>query len=158
MTDDGLARRGFLKGAARSRRDARSRRAERDDCSAGGNRRRRRKTRRAPAEPFLTLTADEAAFFWLSTTRLSRPTRCLPPALIAASSPIWTASWRGAWGNGARLYHNGPFLPAKPEYGYQLPLTPREYFAAGYSPPMPGLRRNMADRLTGLRSPNGKPP
>jgi gluconate 2-dehydrogenase gamma chain len=37
----------------------------------------------------------------------------------------------GAWGNGARLYRNGPFLPAGPEHGYQLPLTPREYFAAG---------------------------
>jgi gluconate 2-dehydrogenase gamma chain len=37
----------------------------------------------------------------------------------------------GAWGNGAKLYRNGPFLPAKPEHGYQLPLSPREYFAAG---------------------------
>ena len=37
----------------------------------------------------------------------------------------------GAWGNGARMYRNGPFFPAKAEYGYQLPLTPREYFAAG---------------------------
>jgi gluconate 2-dehydrogenase gamma chain len=37
----------------------------------------------------------------------------------------------GAWGNGARLYRNGPFLPSKPEYGYQLSLTPREFFAAG---------------------------
>ena len=29
------------------------------------------------------------------------------------------------------MYRNGPFLPSKPEYGYQLPLTPREFFAAG---------------------------
>src|SRR5262249_43999401 len=37
----------------------------------------------------------------------------------------------GAWGGGAKMYRSGPFRPAKPEYGYQLPLTPREFFAAG---------------------------
>src|SRR5258708_1633931 len=37
----------------------------------------------------------------------------------------------GAWGGGARLYRSGPFLQGKPEQGYQLPLTPREFFAAG---------------------------
>jgi gluconate 2-dehydrogenase gamma chain len=37
----------------------------------------------------------------------------------------------GAWGGGARLYRSGPFVQGKPEQGYQLPLTPREYFAAG---------------------------
>jgi gluconate 2-dehydrogenase gamma chain len=37
----------------------------------------------------------------------------------------------GAWGNGARFYRGGPFLKGKPEHGYQLPLTPREFFAAG---------------------------
>jgi gluconate 2-dehydrogenase gamma chain len=37
----------------------------------------------------------------------------------------------GAWGGGAKLYRNGPFIPGKPEQGYQLSLTPRDYFAAG---------------------------
>ena len=37
----------------------------------------------------------------------------------------------GAWGGGARLLSRGPFLAGKPEHGYQLSLTPREYFAAG---------------------------
>ena len=37
----------------------------------------------------------------------------------------------GAFGNGARLYRQGPFLPGKPEHGYQLALTPREFFRAG---------------------------
>jgi len=31
------------------------------------------------------------------------------------------------------MYRSGPFRKAKPEYGYQLSLTPREYFAAGIS-------------------------
>jgi hypothetical protein len=36
-----------------------------------------------------------------------------------------------AGGGGARLYRGGPFVQGKPEQGYQRPLTPREYFAAG---------------------------
>jgi gluconate 2-dehydrogenase gamma chain len=29
------------------------------------------------------------------------------------------------------MYRSGPFRKGKPEQGYQLPLTPREFFAAG---------------------------
>lgn len=36
-----------------------------------------------------------------------------------------------AWGEGAGLYRDGPVLPGKPEYGYQLALTPRESLRAG---------------------------
>jgi gluconate 2-dehydrogenase gamma chain len=38
-----------------------------------------------------------------------------------------------AWGGGAKMYRSGPFRKGKPEQGYQLPLTPREFFAAGIS-------------------------
>ena len=37
----------------------------------------------------------------------------------------------GAWGDGARLYRDGPFLVGKPEHGYQLRFTPRELLKAG---------------------------
>jgi gluconate 2-dehydrogenase gamma chain len=36
-----------------------------------------------------------------------------------------------AWGEGAGLYREGPVLPGKPEYGYQLALTPRELLKRG---------------------------
>ena len=36
-----------------------------------------------------------------------------------------------AWGGGDKMYRNGPFHPGTPEQGYQLPLSPRDYFAAG---------------------------
>jgi gluconate 2-dehydrogenase gamma chain len=36
-----------------------------------------------------------------------------------------------AWGGGAKMYRSGPFLRGKPEQGYQLALTPREFFLAG---------------------------
>lgn len=36
----------------------------------------------------------------------------------------------GAWGNGARLYLNGPWAEGTPQQGYQLPLTPAQLFRA----------------------------
>jgi gluconate 2-dehydrogenase gamma chain len=39
----------------------------------------------------------------------------------------------GAYGRGDRLYLQGPFRKAKPQHGYQLPLTPEAYFRAGLS-------------------------
>jgi gluconate 2-dehydrogenase gamma chain len=37
----------------------------------------------------------------------------------------------GGYGNGARFYRSGPFLKGKPEHGYQLSLTPVDYFRQG---------------------------
>lgn len=37
----------------------------------------------------------------------------------------------GAWGRGDRLYRQGPWRPGKPQHGFQLPLTPEEYFKTG---------------------------
>ena len=37
----------------------------------------------------------------------------------------------GDFGKGGRLYSQGPWLPGKPQHGYQLPLKPAEFFTAG---------------------------
>ena len=37
----------------------------------------------------------------------------------------------GAWGNGDRLYMQGPWKPGVPNQGYQLPLTPAQLYRAG---------------------------
>ena len=37
----------------------------------------------------------------------------------------------GDFGKGGRLYSQGPWLPGKPQQGYQLPLKPAEFFTAG---------------------------
>jgi gluconate 2-dehydrogenase gamma chain len=83
------------------------------------------------AEPLLTLTADEAAFLSAAYDTIIPADRLSPSGTDCGLVTYIDRQLAGAWGNGARLYRNGPFLPAKPEHGYQLPLTPREYFAAG---------------------------
>jgi gluconate 2-dehydrogenase gamma chain len=37
----------------------------------------------------------------------------------------------GAWGQGAKLYREGPWSKGTPNQGYQLPLTPAELYRAG---------------------------
>src|SRR6266567_5153496 len=83
------------------------------------------------SEPLLALTADEAAFFSAAYDTIIPADRLSPSGTDCGLVTYIDRQLAGAWGNGARLYRNGPFLPARPEHGYQLPLTPREYFAAG---------------------------
>ena len=67
----------------------------------------------------------------------------------------------GAYGGGARLYRDGPFIKAKPELGYQLPLNPREFFRAGIAAANDWSRKTYgkdfdrladADRETALKA------
>jgi gluconate 2-dehydrogenase gamma chain len=39
----------------------------------------------------------------------------------------------GAFGQGEGRYMRGPWKPGKPQFGYQLPLTPAQFFKAGLS-------------------------
>jgi len=50
------------------------------------------------------------------------------PRRFCAASQIALA---GAWGNGDRLYMQGPWKPGVPNQGYQLPLTPAQLYRAG---------------------------
>jgi gluconate 2-dehydrogenase gamma chain len=89
----------------------------------------------APPNPnddaLLTLTANEAAFFSAVADTMI-PADALTPSGSACGVTIFVdRQLAGAWGGGARMYRAGPFRKGKPGQGYQLPLTPREFFAAG---------------------------
>ena len=56
----------------------------------------------------------------------------------------------GPYGQGARLYRDGPFLPGKPEHGYQLDLTPRELIAAGVAAANTWARKTYGRDFAGL--------
>ena len=82
-------------------------------------------------EPLLTLTATEAAFLGAAYDAIIPSDRLSPSGSDCGLVNYVDRQLAGAWGGGARLYRSGPFVPGKPEQGYQLPLTPREFFAAG---------------------------
>src|SRR3974390_2367775 len=85
----------------------------------------------ADAEPLLTLTATEHAFIVAAVDTLIPADELSPSGSACGVATFIDRQLAGAYGTGARLYRQGPFLKAKPELGYQLSLNPREFFRAG---------------------------
>jgi gluconate 2-dehydrogenase gamma chain len=84
-----------------------------------------------PVETWLVLTAEEAAFFSAVADTMI-PADALSPSGSECGVPVFIdRQLASAWGAGARMYRGGPFHRGLPEQGYQLPLTPRDFFAAG---------------------------
>ena len=87
----------------------------------------------AGSEPasYLTLTETEVAFFTAAADSMIPADELTPSGSDCGIVTFVDRQLASAWGGGAKMYRNGPFRKAKPEYGYQLPLTPRQFFAAG---------------------------
>jgi len=85
----------------------------------------------ADAEALLTLTPTEHAFIAAAADTLIPADDLSPSGSQCGVAAFIDRQLAGAYGTGARLYREGPFTKAKPEFGYQLPLTPREFFRAG---------------------------
>jgi gluconate 2-dehydrogenase gamma chain len=83
------------------------------------------------AEVLLTLTATEAAFLSAAYDTFIPADRLSPSGTDCGLVTFIDRQLAGAWGGGARLYRGGPFIKGTREQGYQLSLTPREFFAAG---------------------------
>jgi gluconate 2-dehydrogenase gamma chain len=83
------------------------------------------------AEPLLTLTATEAAFLGAAYDTFIPADKLSPSGTDCGLLTFIDRQLAGAWGGGAKLYRSGPFVKGTREQGYQLSLTPREFFAAG---------------------------
>ena len=82
-------------------------------------------------EPFVVLTALEAAFIVAAVDTLIPADELSPSGSDCGVAIFIDRQLGSAWGGGAKMYRAGPYPKGKPEQGYQLPLTPREFFAAG---------------------------
>jgi gluconate 2-dehydrogenase gamma chain len=87
----------------------------------------------AAAEPeaWLTLSSAEAAFLSAAADIIVPADELSPSGTDCGVVTYIDRQLAGAYGAGAKMYRSGPFHKGKPEQGYQLPLTPREYFATG---------------------------
>jgi gluconate 2-dehydrogenase gamma chain len=131
MADDSLPRRRFLLGAGLAGTAMATGIVERAEAqqpvpasSAG------QPSSQEP-EPFVTLTAPEAAFIVAAVDTLIPADELSPSGSDCGVAIFIDRQLGSAWGGGAKMYRAGPFLKGKPEQGYQLPLVPRDYFAAG---------------------------
>lgn len=131
MAEDSIARRSFLKGAGAAGAAAATVLAGDPSEPAQAQSDARAEAKPASAEPYLTLTAAEAAFLSAAYDTFIPADTLSPSGTDCGLVAYIDRQLAGAWGNGAHLYRAGPFIEGKPEQGYQLALTPREYFAAG---------------------------
>lgn len=132
MSDDSIPRRDFLKGAGAAGTAAATALSGTLATSAQGQTAPPAQQANPPApDALLTLTATEAAFLSAAYDIFIPADKLSPSGTDCGLVTFIDRQLAGAWGGGARLYRSGPFIQGKREQGYQLSLTPREFFAAG---------------------------
>jgi len=113
------------------------------------------------AEPYVNLTALEAAFIVAAVDTLIPADELSPSGSDCGVAVFIDRQLGSAWGGGAKMYRVGPFVKGKPEQGYQLALTPREFFAAGIAAANAWTRKTYgkdfdrlasADRVAALKA------
>jgi len=85
----------------------------------------------APVEAMLTLTETEAAFVSAAVDTLIPADDLSPSGSDCGLVTFIDRQLASDWGGGAKMYRSGPFHKGKPEQGYQLALTPRQFFQTG---------------------------
>jgi gluconate 2-dehydrogenase gamma chain len=85
------------------------------------------------AEPsaYLSLGPDEAAFVEHLVNVMCPADDLTPGGVDCGLATYIDRQLAGAFGRGDRLYRSGPWAQGKPQLGYQLPLSPEEFFKAG---------------------------
>jgi gluconate 2-dehydrogenase gamma chain len=100
----------------------------------------------AAPDTFVTLTASEAAFIVAAVDTLIPADELSPSGSDCGVAVFIDRQLDSAWGGGAKMYRSGPFHRGKPEQGYQLALTPREFFATGIVAANAWSRKNFGGK------------
>src|SRR6266853_3270585 len=128
MADEKIPRRDFLKAAGAAGATGAAMATGLTACSPEA------KTSAAAAvgpETWQVLTQQEVAFFTAAADTII-PKDELSPSGSECGIPVFVdRQLASAWGGGAKMYRSGPFLKGTPEQGYQLALTPHQFFVAG---------------------------
>jgi gluconate 2-dehydrogenase gamma chain len=98
----------------------------------------------------LTLTATEAAFLTAAADTIIPADDLSPSASDCGVIEFIDCELAGPYGEGARLYRDGPLVKGKPEHGYQLGLTPREFFAQGIAAAEAWTQERFGTRFAAL--------
>jgi gluconate 2-dehydrogenase gamma chain len=83
----------------------------------------------SPGYEFLNL--DEAAFVEALVDHMVPADNLTPKGTDLGINVYIDRALAGAWGQGDRLYMQGPWKRGTPNQGYQLPLTPAQLYRAG---------------------------
>jgi len=92
----------------------------------------------APAAPaqaalagYQSFSADEGTFVEALVNVMCPADNLTPNGVDCGLADYIDRQLAGAFGRGDRLYRQGPWRSGKPQLGYQLPLTPEQFFKTG---------------------------
>jgi gluconate 2-dehydrogenase gamma chain len=146
-----LGRRKFLKGAGAAAASLPTVIASRDGAVAASP----SATQLAQARPqspsqasvgigYQLLSLDEAAFTEALVDHMWPSDQLTPSGTELGIATFIDRQLAGAFGQGDRLYLQGPFRKGKPQHGYQLPMTPAEYYKSGMGAASAACRKRFA--------------
>ena len=84
-----------------------------------------------PAAGYLCLGPDEAGFVEAFVNVMCPADELTPNGVDCGLATFIDRQLVGGYGQGENLYMHGPWKKGKPQFGYQLPLTPAQFFKAG---------------------------
>jgi gluconate 2-dehydrogenase gamma chain len=85
----------------------------------------------APTAGYQSLSPDEAAFVEALVNVMCPADHLTPNGVECGLATFIDRQLAGGFGQGEDLYMRGPWRQGKPQLGYQLPLTPEQFFKAG---------------------------
>jgi gluconate 2-dehydrogenase gamma chain len=85
----------------------------------------------APTAGYESLSPDEAGFVEAMVNVMCPPDHLTPNGVDCGLATYIDRQLAGGYGKGERLYMCGPWGQGKPQQGYQLPLTPEQFYKAG---------------------------
>jgi gluconate 2-dehydrogenase gamma chain len=80
---------------------------------------------------YLSFSPDEAVFVEAMVNVMCPADQLTPSGVDCGLAVYIDRQLAGGFGKGDRLYMRGPWKQGKPQLGYQLPLTPEQFFKAG---------------------------
>jgi gluconate 2-dehydrogenase gamma chain len=136
MSDQGVGRRDFLKGAvvggaaaATGIQQPQSAQAQQPAAPAAPSA--AASSAAAGPEGYAFLNIEEAAFVEALVDHMVPADDLTPKGTDLGINVYIDRALAGAWGKGDRLYMQGPWKQGVPSQGYQLPLTPAQLYRAG---------------------------
>lgn len=103
-----------------------------------------------PPAGYLSFSPDEVAFVEALVDVMCPGDALTPRGVECGLALFIDRQLAGAFGKGERLYRRGPWRPGPRENGYQLPLTPEQFFKVGLEAADRGAMRQHGQRFAEL--------
>jgi gluconate 2-dehydrogenase gamma chain len=146
MTEKGFGRRDFLKGAVVGGAAA----ATATPAIVPQEAQAQQPAAAPPPATYEFLNLEEAAFVEAMVDHMVPADDLSPKGTDIGINLYIDRALAGAWGKGDRLYMQGPWKKGVPSQGYQLPLTPAQFYRAGITATNAHCRKTYSKRFDQL--------